>query len=187
MSIAAIPNQTLAALTIAATISASVTACSTVPHSTATQPVLAVAPTNGDTTLALRHIEGAGRYGSPLRAVVTDSITLHRLWSLTTNLDPSEPEPHLDFSREMLILVALGAVPTTGWGIEVDSVTSTGQTVVAFVTIHVPGRNCIVGNAFTLPTDAVMVERPRYRSYVRFSERVHVNECPPLSISKPYP
>ena len=129
--------------------------------------------------LPLRHLPSPRQYGSPLRAVATDSVTLHRLWALATSPDARVPEPRVDFTNEMVILVALGSQPTTGWGIRVDSVTTTAEhAATVFVNITVP-VGCVVGQAFTLPTDVVIVRSGPVRPLVRFAEHVDTKGCPP--------
>lgn len=130
--------------------------------------------------LPLEHIADPGHYGSPLRSVVTDSVTLRRVWSLAQGSGTASP-PYVDFTRKMVILVALGAQPTTGWGIRVDSVATTGDAAAtAFVSIAVP-EGCIEGQAFTLPMDAVVVQRPgRGNLLVSFAERVRLRDCAPF-------
>jgi len=143
----------------------------------ASHPVDAAPPAR---VLPLRHIDDLGHYGSPLRAIVTDSVALRHVWSLVHG-GGSTPPPQVDFTSEMVLLVALGAQPTTGWGIRVDSVTtSSPEVTTAFVSISVP-EGCVEGPAFTLPMDAVIVQRPgRGNLLASFAEQVHQRKCQPF-------
>lgn len=131
-----------------------------------------------DTLLSLRHIEGP-RYRSPLRAVITDSVTLRRVWAAVGAPGYSAAGPRVDFSKEMVIYAALGSQPTTGWGIRVDSVSSTVERIATvFVTVTIP-EGCVVGLAFTQPVDAVVVRYTRQTPLVRFAEQIDARGCPP--------
>ena len=100
-----------------------------------------------------------------LRVVVTDSATWRRLWDrIQRGASPAAPLPEIDFRRESLILTALGARGSTGYGIAVDSVLRSGARVDSAVVVHVtkwrPVAGAAVGAVMTAPLDVVRIPRP---------------------------
>lgn len=89
--------------------------------------------------------------------------------------DPAASLPAVDFSREMVIVVAMGRRPTGGFGIEVDSVVARDGSMVVAVTQTAPGSTCMTTQAFTAPAAAVRV--PRFEGPVRFAETSRTREC----------
>jgi hypothetical protein len=81
----------------------------------------------------------------------------------------------VDFGREMLVLVALGSRPTTGYGILVDSAFADGEGLLVQVRTVAPGPRCGTGQALTQPVDVARV--PRSEGAVRFRDRPEVIDC----------
>jgi len=108
--------------------------------------------------------------------VVRDSQAWSALWAqIVANHSPTPPVPSIDFSREMLIVAAMGTRNTGGYSIKVESVSGSSTELVATVTATSPGRSCMTTQALTAPVDIVRV--PRSELPVRFVEQRSVNEC----------
>lgn len=110
------------------------------------------------------------------RTVVRDAQAWSALWAqIVANHSPTPPVPSIDFSREMLIVAAMGTRNTGGYSIKVESVSGSSTELVATVTATSPGRSCMTTQAFTAPVDIMRV--PRSELPVRFVEQRSVNEC----------
>jgi len=84
--------------------------------------------------------------------------------------------PVVDFSREMLVVVALGSHSSGGYGILIDgaSEAASGNVSIAVRSIS-PGAGCGVTAAFTQPVD--IARMPRRDGAVSFAERSEVTDC----------
>ncbi len=112
----------------------------------------------------------------PARVVVRDAQTWSALWTrIVANSGPKPPVPSIDFSREMLIVAAMGTRGSGGYSIRVGGVSSSSTELVATVIATSPGRSCPTTQAITSPVDIVRV--PSSKLLVRFVEQQVVNEC----------
>lgn len=111
----------------------------------------------------------------PQRLVVRDAVAWQGVWE-TAWRSRSEipPLPEVDFTREMVVVAALGSRPSGGFSILVDSAAERpGALTVSIRTIS-PG-NCIVTLAVTQPLD--MARLPRRGGAVFFREQAEVRNC----------
>ncbi len=108
------------------------------------------------------------------RAVLQDSSNYRDVWDRATlgrrNL------PAVDFSREMVIVVAMGARSSTQQSIRIQSVRAAGPLLQVRVLLVAPAPGCIVGNMETYPADIVRVPRDD-RAVVTFIERFEEERC----------
>lgn len=117
----------------------------------------AEAQTRGSTSRAERmgsvlSTEHAHFHG-PARELVRDSATFHRLWR---EMGSSARAPQIDFQGSVVILVALGTRPTTGYEVHIRQLRSTGTELHVFVDLIEPGPECPVGAEVQSP--ATMIE-----------------------------
>jgi hypothetical protein len=113
----------------------------------------------------------------PARIVVRDNATWRTLWSqIYLGSAPVPPPPAIDFSREMIVVVALGSRSTGGYGILLEDASEDGAggTAIAVRSMS-PGPGCVVTLAFTQPVDIARL--PLRQGEVRFVERAQVFEC----------
>jgi len=111
--------------------------------------------------------------GKPERLLVRDEATFADVW--TRAFGPDVPLPRVDFEHERVIVAALGARASGGYGIEVKSAVVEGGELVVEVTSTSPGRDCVVTLATTQPVDMVKV---RLRAgAARFREQSLVKDC----------
>jgi PrcB C-terminal len=111
------------------------------------------------------------------RLVVRDDATWRSLWSrIYMGSSPVPPPPAIDFSREMVVVVALGSRSTGGYGILLEDASEEGASGTAITLRSTsPGPNCIVTLAFTQPVDIARL--PSRQGAVRFVERAQVLDC----------
>jgi hypothetical protein len=112
----------------------------------ATATVLAATPWSG--------------YTSPERRVIAAPADWAAAWSqIHAGRTPVPALPAVDFSRDVVILAAMGTRRSTGFSIVIDEVRVLAGTFYVRVTETSPGRNCAVGAAITAPVHAVRAPR----------------------------
>ena len=110
------------------------------------------------------------------QVIVRDRASWEQTWAAIWRNHSPQPElPAVDFSREMIVVAALGSRPTGGYGIFIDSASSGPSGVEIAVRAVSPGNGCAVTLAITNPVDAARV--PRREGPIRFSERREIQEC----------
>ena len=98
--------------------------------------------------------------GQPARLVIRDDATWHSAWaSIWSGTTPTPAIPNVDFTKEMVILAALGSRPTGGYGIVVDSAMMTSNGLAVWIGTTSPGPQCITTQAFTSPVDIARIQR----------------------------
>ena len=112
----------------------------------------------------------------PERLVVRDQAAWITAWSsLWPNGVPIPALPAVDFSKDMIVIAALGGRNTGGYSIFVDSARAAASGLVVFVGTSSPGRHCITTQAFTQPVDIARV--PRTEAAVAFVDVPRVEDC----------
>ena len=112
----------------------------------------------------------------PARLVVRDDALWRATWAaIWSNQRPEPALPAVDLAREMVVVAALGARASGGYGILVDSASRRGETLVVHVRTIGPGPTCYVTAALTQPVDAVRLAR--HDGPVEFDERTDVRSC----------
>src|SRR6476646_3051450 len=89
-------------------------------------------------------------FDTPTRVVVRDAVTWQAVWhQIYLRISPVPPVPAIDFSRQMVVVAALGSRSTGGYSILLDGATEAANDGIA-VTVNSssPGSNCIVTEAF---------------------------------------
>ncbi len=112
---------------------------------------------------------------SSMRDIVRDSARWSKAWAQVQRGNLTvEPLPAVDFSRDMVLIAALGSVGSGGYDVAVDSVAATRSEYLIFVRTTDPG-NCPVTGLLTRPVDMVRVTRTGLP--VRFIEQAVVSRC----------
>ena len=110
------------------------------------------------------------------RVVIRDSQAWQRYWAeIHRPFIPSPAMPEVDFSREIVVLAAMGTRPTGGFIIRIDTATVDSNRVLVQVTQVVPGKGCAVPAAVTQPVDMVRVSTTGLP--ISFAERVERTDC----------
>ncbi|MBA3890171.1 MAG: protease complex subunit PrcB family protein [Gemmatimonadaceae bacterium] len=110
------------------------------------------------------------------RLVIRAASEWAALWrEATANISPAPPVPEFDFATEMLLVATMGARPSGGYAIGIDSVYSTGGNVHAVVRETTPDRACMVSAVITSPVVAVRIARSS--APVEFRTRSAVHLC----------
>ena len=110
------------------------------------------------------------------RLVVRSDAEWRAAWAkVYEGVSPQPGRPAIAFSREMVLVAALGQRSSGGYGIVVEGVYDGGGELRVLVRKVSPGRNCVVTAALTEPVDAVRV--PRSAMPVRWVEKEEVHDC----------
>ena len=102
------------------------------------------------------------RYSSaltdPANFVITQPAEWDAIWRriVARHGNPPAPPP-VDFSREMLLVAAMGTQPTGGYAIRIDRVIDNETFLEVLVTRTSPGPRCGATAALTNPVDVVRV------------------------------
>jgi hypothetical protein len=79
-----------------------------------------------------------------------------QMYGRTNTLPP--PLPEIDFANEMILLVALGTQPSSGYDVIIDRASESGDVVTVDATARRPG-NCGVLTVITTPVDVARVPK----------------------------
>ena len=110
----------------------------------------------------------------PIRTAIRDSLTFRKMWREIVGANPAPPQ--VDFTKYLVVIVAMGSVGSTNHIISVlsfDSAVTPGLRV--RTKLVAPGNGCVVGGAFTSPVDVVRI--PDISPIVFFSDTLIANDC----------
>ena len=113
----------------------------------------------------------------PAELVVHDAASWEGTWErLTAATVPAPDRPVVDFSRDVVLVVAAGERPSGGWRVTVDAVrpAADGGLDVTY-TVAGPAPECFTTQVITAPVDVVRVPRPA--GTVRFAARTLLEPC----------
>ncbi len=97
------------------------------------------------------------------------------MWAKATRgQQPAAAAPTVDFSRNMVLLVAMGTRPSGGYVARIDRVYDASGTRVVEATFTSP-QNCLTTQALTAPYAAVIA--PTTAAPVRFVTKAEVRRC----------
>ena len=98
-------------------------------------------------------------HDQPQQYVVRDSATMAMTWeTIYRNVTPRPSMPLIDFTRNMVLVVALGARPTSGYEILLDSATLGPDGLTVYVRRTSP-RSGDAASVVTQPLDAAKIRR----------------------------
>jgi hypothetical protein len=110
------------------------------------------------------------------RIVIRDAVTWQSVWKDVWSGDSEVPPvPAVDFSREMVLVAALGARSSGGYGIMIDGANETVTGGINVTIRSISPLNCVVTEAFTQPIDIARL--PIRSGRVEFTERSEVRRC----------
>lgn len=127
---------------------------------------------------SLDHVfKSAGsRLPTGVRLVIMDSTDYNQIWSRLLGYDDRTVRPKVDFTREMLLVAAMGEQPCLGYGINIDTVyRDQERRLYAVVRERRRGARCGCLSQVISPVDIIRV--PRTERPVSFLERVETNSC----------
>jgi hypothetical protein len=108
------------------------------------------------------------------RLVVRDAATWANAWQQIT-WSPLTTAPVVDFASDLLIVAAMGTMPTGGYSIDVDDVGVGGGNASISITEQSPGPTCVVTQSLTAPVTVVVV--PKFAGQATFAEHTAQLAC----------
>lgn len=118
----------------------------------------------------------ASGFDQPARLVIRDALTWQEVWNrIYLRESPIPPLPEIDFSREMIVVAAMGSHGTGGYGILLTGASESAAGIEVAVHSTSPGPNCFTTQAFTQPVDVGRI--PLRQGAVHFVERSEVSNC----------
>lgn len=119
---------------------------------------------------------GWSGFDEPARLVLTDDEQWVAAWeTLYEGQSPVPERPAVDFGSSVLILVAMGTRPTTGYSVKVEGVQHHAGVLYVAVRERSPGASCGTGQALTAPVH--IVEVPREGTTARFHVTRETYSC----------
>ena len=109
------------------------------------------------------------------RLVIRDAETWAAVWTEMISMGDPRTPPFVDFSKEDVIVAALGERRASGYGIAVTSMSIGENGTQVIVTTTVPGATCDRAEIITAPLDAVRVSK--IAGAITFDERSAVRTC----------
>lgn len=117
-------------------------------------------------------------YTEPAEVVARDAKAWQSLWGAMSPNRAAGPvaPPVVDFTREMVVLVATGTRPTGGHAVRVDAIEAVqGGGAVVRYTVTSPGAGCMSTQMLTSPVE--VVRTARVDGPVRFEGRREAVPC----------
>ncbi|HEY0306385.1 MAG TPA: protease complex subunit PrcB family protein [Longimicrobiales bacterium] len=111
----------------------------------------------------------------PRRLLIRDAETWAAVWTEMISMGDPRTPPFVDFTKEDVIVAALGERRASGFGIAVTSLSVGENGTRVIVTTTVPGANCDRAEIITAPLDAVRVAK--LPGPLSFDERSAVRTC----------
>ena len=156
-------------------------AADSVPIRPAAESAAAPSPTPAGATVStqppftrLATAETSG-FTEATELVVRDASAAAQAWQRLHQGVPGTAPPAVDFSRQMIVLLALGERSTGGHAVRFDSLTVDPAGAVVRYTATSPAPSCMTAQMITSPVEAVLV--PRVDGEVRFERRSVVQAC----------
>lgn len=131
----------------------------------------------GDSAVSFQVLLQNSRGGVAERqfVVIRDAADFHRWWRRATSRRlPAQSPPEVDFSRNMVIALFMGAQRTGGNRISVAGVNRDGDTLTVQVRERSPGAGCMTTQALTQPFE--IIETPA-AAKVEFQTRRVSRRC----------
>ena len=110
------------------------------------------------------------------RRVIRDTIEWAVVWArIYETRSPKPPLPAIDFSREQVVIAALGKRPSSGYVVRITGASGTSNAIKVRFESQSPGTGCAVLPVMTHPVD--VVKMPRTVGSVVFEETPRVRSC----------
>ena len=116
-------------------------------------------------------------YDQPLTLVIHDRDTWARTWNdINRSLSPAPALPEIDFTKEMVLVAAIGSRPSSGFEVVFTGATESGDVVTVDVESRSPGPTCVLLPVVTAPVDLARI--PRRNGAIVFRSTPKVVNCP---------
>jgi hypothetical protein len=111
------------------------------------------------------------------RVVIDNVDDWFTIWGkLAANQPLLSNPPDVDFNKYMVVLVASGSKPTSGYCIDIHAVSGSSDGIGIWVTETGPAASLVVSQVLTQPTDLRLIGRTT--GAIFFVEDQHIGHCP---------
>jgi hypothetical protein len=107
--------------------------------------------------------------------VIRDRRSWQQLWAIMFTASSRPPAPAVDFSRDMVVVSAIGQLSSGGTTVLIKSASKLRGRLMIHTVVRSMGMGCVVTMAFTQPVDAAIV--PRHDGPVAFVNRSEIVCC----------
>lgn len=112
-------------------------------------------------------------FESPTTKVIATQQELEKVWKQAWSRISDVPQlPTLDFSKNQVILIALGAKNNGGYGLEIEKLTETKNELVVNYFETKPGENCMTTQAIVFPLEIIEIEKNAKKIVFNSSEKI---------------
>ena len=116
-------------------------------------------------------------YDQPLTLAIHDRDTWVRTWNdINSRISPVPALPEVDFTKEMVLVAAIGSRPSSGFEVVFTGAAEAGEVVTIDVESRSPGPTCIMLPVVTAPVDLARI--PRRNGAIVFRSTPKVVNCP---------
>ena len=121
------------------------------------------------------HSANTSGFTGPEQLVLRERAAWQAAWARLHEGMVAPALPTVDFTREMVVVLALGERSSGGYEVRFDGITASGANATVRYTITEPGPACMTTQALTTPVDVVRV--PRVTGTVRFEPKTERSNC----------
>ncbi len=112
-------------------------------------------------------VNGEGAYEREAQQVIRDEASWRALWTkLHANMTPEPARPAVDFSKEMLVVAAMGSRGHGGYRVTIDAASMKDGVLTVNVTETSPGANCM--NVMMMTAPVTIARLPASSGEVKF-------------------
>jgi hypothetical protein len=111
----------------------------------------------------------------PRRLLIRDAETWSIVWAEMVNSGDPRVPPYVDFSKEDVLVAAMGERRAAGYSIAITEVVQTANGARAVITSTVPGAMCESAEIMTAPLDAIRISK--VNGAVTFDEQSVTRGC----------
>ena len=101
-----------------------------------------------------------GGFENPTTKLINNQAGFEDLWQKIWNRTSDKPQiPEVDFSKNQLILVAIGAKNNGGYGLEIEKITETKNELNVIYFETKAGEKCMTTQAIVFPFELIEIEK----------------------------
>jgi hypothetical protein len=116
--------------------------------------------TQGEIPVHLIASESSTGFEEPERRVIRDVPSWTAVWGrIYENQSSKPPLPAIDFSKEQVIVAALGARPSSGYSIRITGASGSGNAITVRLESQSPAPGCAVLTVVTYPVTVAKMGR----------------------------
>lgn len=114
-----------------------------------------------------------GGFENPTTKVINNQAGFEDLWQKIWNRTSHKPQiPKIDFTKNQLILVAIGAKNNGGFGLEIEKITETKKELTVNYFETKADEKCMTTQAIVFPFELIEIEKTSKKIVFNSSEKI---------------